>query len=207
MTTSTVPTTRDRLLEAAETLISTQGFAATSIDQIIERVGITKGAFFYHFKTKADMARALIDRYADADRRTLRGTMERAEKLSEDPLQQLLIFAGLLIEIGEELDAQEQPTCLFATYCYEHGLFDAEIHGVIREAMLEWRKVVGEKLRAAAERYPPEDAIDIDSLADMLTVVFEGGFTLSRGVGGKDVFVQQLRHYRRYLRLLFPAGE
>ena len=195
--------TRERLLDAAQAAINEQGFAATSIDQIIERVGMTKGSFFYHFKTKNDLARALIERFAAADRQILTETVDRAEKLSDDPLQQLLIFVGLLLEVAEELDTTPQPGCLFASYCYESGLFDEETHSVIRDAMLRWRSVLGEKLRLAAERHPPRVEVDLDSLADMMTVVFEGAFVMARCVKEPKHFANQMRHYRTYLRLLF----
>ena len=197
--------TREKLLDTAEALILDRGYAATSIDQIIDTVGMTKGAFFYHFKTKNHLARALIDRWAAGDRRVLHGNMERAEKLSDDPLQQVLIFAGLAIDLAEQLDRLPQPGCLFATYCFERGLFGPEINDVIRDAMLEWRRVIGVKLHAAAEVRPPRFEVDLASLADLMTVVFEGAFVLSRSVGGRDIFASQLRHYRTYLRLVFDV--
>lgn len=197
--------TREKLLDAAESMINRQGYAATSIDRILEKVGMTKGTFFYHFKTKAELARALIDRFAASDRQVLHANMKRAEKLDEDPLQQLLIFVGLLIEVAEGLDESPQPGCLFATYCFESGLFEEETHAVIRNAMLEWRRVVSDKIRAACEKHPPRSDVDVDGLADMITVLFEGSFVMSRTFEGPGVFAAQLRHYRDYLRLVFDA--
>ncbi|MBL9099036.1 MAG: TetR/AcrR family transcriptional regulator, partial [Alphaproteobacteria bacterium] len=56
---------RERLLELAEQLVLQKGFAATSIEELIAGVGITKSGFFYHFKDKNDLARALMQRYLD----------------------------------------------------------------------------------------------------------------------------------------------
>jgi len=197
--------TRDRLLDAAQELVNQQGFSATSVDQILTAVGLTKGAFFHHFKSKAELARALIERFAAADQEVLRTSLERAEKLSDDPLQQLLIFVGLMIEMGETLDASPEPGCLFATYCFESGLFEEETRRVVADAMEGWREALGEKLRAAAAAHPPRREVDLDSLADMLTVIFEGAFVLARTFPGRQTFVAQLRHYREYLQLLFGA--
>ena len=197
--------TREKLLDASQELINRRGFAGTSIDQIIAETGVTKGAFFYHFKTKQDLARALIQRFAAADQELMRSSMERAENLSPDPVQQMLIFVGLLLEVAEDLDKETQPGCLFATYCFEQGLFDDETYDVISDAMLGWRRVVGEKLRAAAERTPPRAEVDLDALADMVTVLFEGAFVVSRSLKGPGVFSAQLRHYRTYLQLLFDV--
>jgi TetR/AcrR family transcriptional repressor of nem operon len=204
MPTSTVPT-RDRLLNAAQEIINRQGFSATSIDQIIEKAGVTKGTFFYHFKTKNTLARALIDRFAAGDREVLMANMERAEKLSTDPLQQLLIFIGLLLELAEQLDTEPNPGCLFATYAYESGLFDEETNGVITDAILIWRDVLGAKLRKVAEKYPPKADVDLDDVADLLFVVFEGAYVMSRAISGRGAFVDQIRLYRTYVQLLFNA--
>ena len=47
---------RERLLELAERTVLDKGFGATSIEELIAGVGITKSAFFYHFKDKNDLA-------------------------------------------------------------------------------------------------------------------------------------------------------
>ena len=198
--------TRETLLAAAEGLINDQGFAATSIDQIIDRAGVTKGTFFYHFKSKNDLARALVDRYARGDQELLHSSMERATRLADDPLQQLLIFVGLLIEVAEQLDETEQPGCLFATYCFEMSLFDDDTLRVIADGFAGWRDLVGERLRAAAELHPPRLPVDLDSVADMLIVLFEGAFVISRSTPGPGVFAAQLGAYRAFLQLLFDAA-
>ena len=59
--------TRERLLEAAERAVLAKGFFATSIEELIAEVGITKSGFFYHFKDKNELARGLMRRYLDAD--------------------------------------------------------------------------------------------------------------------------------------------
>jgi AcrR family transcriptional regulator len=51
--------TRERLLESAEAAVLAKGFAVTSIEELIAVVGITKNGFFYHFKDKGELARAL----------------------------------------------------------------------------------------------------------------------------------------------------
>jgi TetR/AcrR family transcriptional repressor of nem operon len=199
--------TREKLLDVAEKLINDRGFAATSIDQVLEGVGVTKGAFFHHFRSKADLAHALIERFAARDRKILHGNLQRAEKLSDDPLQQVLIFVGLMVELAEQIDASAHPGCLFATYCYESGLFDEHTHRVIADALLGWRVALAERLRTASVRYPLRRQVDLDSLADGLTVAFEGAFVLARALGGGSAVADQVRHYRDYLRLLFGVDE
>lgn len=51
--------TRDRVLAAALEVFAAKGFAATSVDNIVERAGCTRGAFYYYFESKEDIARDL----------------------------------------------------------------------------------------------------------------------------------------------------
>ena len=46
-------TTRDRILEAAQTLILEKGYSGATLDDILRATKMTKGAFFHHFKGKA----------------------------------------------------------------------------------------------------------------------------------------------------------
>lgn len=189
-------------MDAAEELILDRGFAGTSIDAILERTELTKGAFFHHFPSKIELARALVRRYARLDAGKLEENFDRAERLARDPLQQVLIFVGLFEE-EMELLTEPYPGCLFASYCYEAGRFDDDIHGVIREALAKWRRRLGEKLRRVMEERDPRMEADPEVLADMLTVIFEGAFIVSKTMAEPEAVALQLRQYRNYLELLF----
>ncbi|MGJ7492879.1 TetR family transcriptional regulator [Variovorax sp. ZT4R33] len=54
--------TRHRLLDAAEVLFQAQGVSQTSLQQIAEQAGATRGAVYWHFKDKADLFNAMMDR-------------------------------------------------------------------------------------------------------------------------------------------------
>ena len=196
--------TRTQLLDAAESLFLSHGYGGASVDAILERAGLSKGAFFHHFTSKAELAHALIERYAEADRDVLTDSLARAERLSRDPLQQVLILVGLYEEMLSGL-TEPYPGCLFATYCYQAGLFDEPVHTIVRDSMTEWRTIVGGKLREAMERHPTALAVDADDLADALLAVIEGSFVLSKSLKDPELVVRQLRHYRNYLELLFRA--
>jgi TetR/AcrR family acrAB operon transcriptional repressor len=54
--------TRHRLLDAAEVLFQAQGVSQTSLQQIAQHAGATRGAIYWHFKDKADLFNAMMDR-------------------------------------------------------------------------------------------------------------------------------------------------
>ena len=194
--------TRDKIMDAAEALILHYGFKATSVDRVIERAGVTKGTFFYHFQSKDDLARALIERFADNDGRLLEETMAQAETEFDDPLDQVVGFVKRFEALLAGLD-EPYPGCLFASYVFEAGLFEDETIQVARDAFARWRDRLAEKLRQAAERHPARLEFDPRSVAEAITVVFEGAFLLSKTYRDPGLVAEQLGHYRRYIELLF----
>src|SRR5688572_21463638 len=94
--------TRVRILDLAYDAVIRKGFAATSIEELVEAAGITKSGFFYHFKDKNDLARQLLERYAAENEVFLEALTSRARELSDDPLHSYLIFLKLLAEILSE---------------------------------------------------------------------------------------------------------
>ena len=52
--------TREKILDTAQALIYQRGFTATTLDRVLDGAGLTKGAFFHHFKNKDDLALALV---------------------------------------------------------------------------------------------------------------------------------------------------
>ena len=77
--------TRARILDAAQALVLEQGFGGTSVDAVIESAGTTKGGFFHHFRSKQELARALVERYAAEDMALLDDLFDRAEQPEPRP--------------------------------------------------------------------------------------------------------------------------
>jgi len=194
--------TRKRILDAAQAMILDHGFSGVSVDQLIQSLGLTKGAYFHHFRNKNDLARSLIRRYADEGLQFFRDSLARAGKLSDDPLQQFLIIIGLYEEMFEGL-TEPYPGCLLASYVYEMQQFDAETRAILNEEFLLSRTELSRLIREIMRKYPPRREVDPVSLADGFMSVFEGAFVLSKSLHEADITIQQLRHYKSYIELLF----
>jgi TetR/AcrR family transcriptional repressor of nem operon len=194
--------TRERVLDAAESAVLEKGFAATSIEELIAAVGITKGGFFYHFKDKGELAKALLVRYIARENTLFDEIFGRADELNEDPLHGFLVGLKMLSELLADLPGGH-PGCLIASYCYQDRLFDREVQALNTAAVLAWRKRFRTRLDLIAARYPPRIAIDLDDVADMLSVIADGGIILSKVVNDKDVLSRQVMLYRDFVRTIF----
>jgi TetR/AcrR family transcriptional repressor of nem operon len=199
--------TRERILDAAQREVYKKGFAATSVDHIQAAAGISRGTFFYHFPAKDDLARSLLERYAEQDRTMIDGFMERAERLASDPLQQALLFVAFHEEMLGEVSAEEAG-CLFASYSYEAGLFDERSHKLIVEALEHFRRVFGDKLADAIERHGTRNPdADPYRLADMFYGTLQGAFILARTLQSGAILAEHAREFRRLLELLFDRSD
>ena len=196
--------TREKILEAAQDLTLRRGFGATSIDRVIEAASITKGAFFYHFGSKNDLAHALVERFAQREESLTTEFVQKSERLARDPLQQLLIFIGLFEELFRDVE-DSHPGCLFATFCYESELNDEHTNALVRDSLLAARARMIDKLQQIIEVHPPKVDFDIEAVADLYTGIFEGAFVLARTFNDPEIVARQLAEYRRYLELLFAA--
>ena len=194
--------TRERVLDAAESAVLEKGFAATSIEELIAVVGITKSGFFYHFKDKGELAKALLVRYIARENSLFDEIFARADELNEDPLHGFLVGLKMLSELLADLP-RGHPGCLIASYCYQDRLFDREVQALNTAAVLAWRKRFRARLDLIAARYPPRIAVDLDDVADMLSVIADGGIILSKVVKDKDVLPRQVMLYRDFVRSIF----
>jgi len=196
--------TRERILDAAEAAVLDKGFAATSIEELIVAVGITKGGFFYHFKDKGDLAEALLLRYIERENALFDALFARADALNEDPLQAFL--AGLEMLAGLMADLPNgHPGCLVASFCYQDRLFDKDVRDLNAAAVLGWRKRFRERLDLIAARHERRIDVELDDVADMLSVIADGGIILSKVVHDKAALPRQIMLYRDYVRAIFAG--
>ena len=198
--------TKQKILEVAQELLLEYGFGGMSVDQVITAAGITKGAFFHHFKSKNDLANALLARYVQMDDKLLHELMARAENLSRDPLQQYLIFIGLLEEMLRG-GSEPPPGCLIASYLYQLELFSADTKNAVITGFQEWERVLGEKLAAVFETHSPKLPVTARQIYDNLLALFEGGVIMAKLYDKGEVLAEQVGQHKNYIELLFQERD
>lgn len=198
--------TRRRILDITQAAILRKGFAATSLDEIMVEAGITKSGFFYHFRDKNDLAKALLLRYIADEDEFFDGLFARADALHEDPLHGFLIFLKLFADAMADLP-NGHPGCVAASYCYQDQLFSQDIRDLYGNVFTAWRKRFRARLDLIAERYPPRMRIDPDTMADMLAALSDGGIILSKAMRDPSLLPRQIMAYRSFVRSVFLGPE
>lgn len=197
--------TRERLMDLAYEAVIRKGFAATSIEELVEAGGITKSGFFYHFRDKNDLARQMLERYLDHDAELTERLAGRARELNDDPLHSYLIFLKFYAEFIDEV-ARQQPGCIIATIAFQERAFDPEVRRVNEDVVRRWRHGTIAWLRRIAEAYPPRGEVDFKALADCFTAMGIGGLAIAKAVNEPESVGRLVLVYRELVRQTFAQA-
>ncbi|WAW09468.1 TetR family transcriptional regulator [Oxalobacter vibrioformis] len=162
--------TRDRLLDAAERVFNEKGVSNTTLNDIAEAAGVTRGAIYWHFRNKVDLFNAMIDRV----RLPIRAMIEEiADEKTEDPLGRLReksIF--LMREILENDHYRKVMTILFHKCEYTDSA--SEFLEYFQDWTTRARGTLVRVLTNAREKKQLPQDIDIDLAGLTLHVAFNG---------------------------------
>ncbi|MCF7701828.1 TetR family transcriptional regulator [Loktanella sp. M215] len=193
---------RTRLLEAARDVIRSKGFAATSVDDLCRSAGVTKGAFFHHFKTKDALGVAAANFWAETTSALFASAPYHEH---DDPLDRVLAYLDFRKAIigGETFEY----TCLVGTMTQEVH----ESAPAIREACAASIFGHAATLEADIEAARKQRDIDADWTAESLALhtqaVLQGGFILAKATGDPDFARESVDHLIRYVRGLFGVRQ
>jgi TetR/AcrR family transcriptional regulator, transcriptional repressor for nem operon len=191
--------TRTKILHAALDVMRQKGYAATSVDDLCEAAGLTKGGFFHHFKSKEELAVAAARYWGEWT-----GAMFANAPFNdfEDPLDRLIAYVDFRIEL---LKGRSLPefTCYLGTTVQETYLTHPDIRAAVQASFAGHTEMIAKIAAAAKARHAPHASWTAESLALHTQAVIQGAFVLAKAKGGPEVAADQLLHLRRYIELLF----
>jgi len=170
--------TREKILRAANDLFYLQGYNATGVDRIIAAAGITKGNFFYHFRSKEELALAVLDWHRDLafSEIGLDRILDEASPRSA-LLTMLRAMADRMICEGPGCRVRG---CFFGNFALELSAGSEAVRLKVRQIFDGFRDLIQgllEKGRAAGELRPD---LDPQGLAGMILGLMEGSVLLDK---------------------------
>ncbi len=154
--------TRRMILEAAAAVYDMRGFQAATITEILREAGVTKGALYFHFDSKEDLARGVL-----AEQNRLRPVPPRECKTQE--LTDLVMVFGHRLRTDPLVRASVRLT------------LDHQARGLDRTGpFVEWSGLVLAVLTAAKERGELLPTADLASSADLFVGAFAGVQAMSQ---------------------------
>jgi TetR/AcrR family transcriptional regulator, transcriptional repressor for nem operon len=189
---------RQKLLDAALALIREKGYAATSLEDLCARAGVTKGAFFHHFKSKDALAVAAANYWSEKTDALFAAAPYHRHT---DPLERILGY----LEFRKSLLTGDvaEFTCLVGTMVQEtYGTRD-DIRAACEASIVGHAGGIEADIVEAMERRKIRASWTPGSLALHTQAVLQGAFVLAKAKGGAAVAAASIDHLRRYIELLF----
>ncbi len=196
-------TARDKLLEAAVKLIRTNGYSATSVDQLCLEAGVTKGAFFHHFPSKEALGVATADYWSAST----------SAFFAQAPFHHLPTAIDRVlgyIDLRSELltGAPESFSCVAGTMVQEAFRSSAPIRAACHASIAGNARALEDDLAEAITQCGAKD-VSATSLARHVQAVIQGAFILAKASGtgnAAKVAGEELAHLRRYFEFLFKTS-
>lgn len=159
----------ERLLTAGLELFLRQGYNATGIQQITERAGVPKGSFYNHFASKEAFGAAIVDRYAESNRRSWGRMMHGAPA---EPMAAIRhVFAAML---DHHARTRDSSGCLIGNFAAEIAQASEPCRERLLAAQLAWRERLADLIAAGQTCGEIRDDIDAIALSALTWSVWEG---------------------------------
>ncbi len=189
--------TRLNILQKAFELIYADGYQTTSIDHIIASTQVTKGAFYYHFKTKDEMGLAIINEILKP---ALTNSFLEPLQKEQDPLEAIYTLMDSLLMKNELL--RVEYGCPAANFTQEMTPWNAGFSKVLNELTQQWT----EAMTAAIENGKENGLIRKDVNAKQVTLFVISGYWGIRNFGklenSKIIYLSYLKELKSYLNTL-----
>jgi len=186
---------REKLVEAARTLMLAKGYPATTVDEICKEAGVTKGSFYHFFKAKEEIGLAALEDYQRRQRERL---MSGAFARMDDPVERAFGFLDHAEAHAKEIWGQGCLLGNFATELAEtNPALQAEVSRIFRELATSLARI----FEPVGRRDPGGKATGTE-LAELFLSVLEGGVVMARAHGDWRYIVRGIGSFRRHLELL-----
>ncbi|WP_245623173.1 TetR/AcrR family transcriptional regulator [Spirillospora albida] len=179
-------TTRTHIVEAADRLFYRQGYQHTSFASIAEDVHISRGNFYYHFKSKDDILAAVIA----ARRDDLRRMLERWEAEEADPAGRIRRFIEIVVTNRAEIMSHGCPVGTLTTELAKLG------HPALGEAgglFTLFRGWLGEQFTQLGHQ------AQADALAMHVLAFSQGVATLAHAFGDEEFIHREVQRMHDWL--------
>jgi TetR/AcrR family transcriptional repressor of nem operon len=192
--------TRDKLLQAAFEEIYRRGFQAASLDTILAKAGVTKGALYHHFPDKASLGYAVVDEVVKGFLLERWGVLEPP---SRDPVTTL---QRILRRRAANLTAHEvELGCPLNNLAQEMSPLDQRFRRGVSATFDIWTAAVAKDLARGQAEGTVRKNVDPRKIAAFVVASIEGSFGLAKSAQSAAMLRSNLEVLRWFLESLRPA--
>jgi TetR/AcrR family transcriptional repressor of nem operon len=187
-----------RLLAAALNLIRAKGYSGTSVEDLCQAAGVTKGAFFHHFRSKDDLGAAAADHWSETTGALFANAPYHDHA---DPVRRILWYIDFRLQLIR--GGTSEFTCLVGTMVQETYDTVPIIRAACEASICGHAARLEADIEQAMRRYRIKGDWTARDLALHTQAVLQGAFILAKATGDADAARASIKHLRHYLEMLF----
>ncbi|MGW7199442.1 ScbR family autoregulator-binding transcription factor [Streptomyces chryseus] len=182
--------TRSAIIDGAARAFDHGGFSGTSLSDIVKEAGVTKGALYFHFASKEDLAQAVIDEQfsiwdtmRDIDRPGVQTVIDLVHGMARQLQESVRVRAGIRLVIEQ-----------------------SNVSGVSAEPYAKWIELIRNCLAQAQGRGDVRPEVDVDHAANLIVGCWTGLQLSSQVLAGRrDLSERTTQMWQMLLPGLVPV--
>jgi len=186
---------KDKVIDAAQQLMTGRGYSATTVDEIVRLAGVAKGSFYHAFKSKEALAIAALEDY---ERKGWDIVAHGPYRDEPDPVRRAIAFIEFIELKASELWAHG---CLLGSMSMEVADLHPTLHQRIDELFDEFEDGLAAVFVPALKARNIVGITGKDLGRHMLAVI-EGAIITAKSHREPQLLIDSLRHFRRYVEML-----
>lgn len=189
--------TRHTILEKAFEIIYTKGYQTTSIDEIIATTKVTKGAFYYHFKTKDEMGLAIINEILKP---IMQNDFIKPLQNAKNPIQEIYDMTKALLLENPFLKLEYG--CPTGNLTQEMTPWNIEFGKALSELILEWQQTIENSVKIAKKNGTVRENVNSEQVAYFIMSGYWGIRNFGKVYNNTDCYHSYLKELKIYLNNL-----
>jgi AcrR family transcriptional regulator len=159
--------TESRIIQAALEIFVRKGYHGTSVHEITQKVGLTKGALYAHFMSKGELLLRIIDEFK---LKFIGGMVTELEHVDGDALDKI----QRLISFNSRFAVENQSLCVFLTFLTTELNTDVDFEPALKGAYREYQKIISEIIRQGIRQGLFKKEMDPDVTALSFMALHDG---------------------------------
>lgn len=171
--------TRIFIIAKVAPIFNMHGYEGTSLSQLTEAIGLTKGALYGHFKSKDEIALAALEYNIEQ----IKGEISARMVPLDNSCDKLIAFAGYYRDMLDKIS--ERGGCPILNAAIDSDNTDLSLRDFVVRAITDWMGMIILIIRRGVKRREIKKVTDAEAFATLFVTFIEGGIMLSKVTGNR----------------------
>jgi TetR/AcrR family transcriptional regulator, transcriptional repressor for nem operon len=189
-------TAKEKLIRTARNLMLAQGYPITSVDDIIEAAGVSKGSFYHYFDSKEELALTAMHEFL-ADGAAL--MMDGPFRDIADPRNRSIAFLKHVESVAMRL---WDHGCLLVMFSVELAGTSPRVREETSAVLIDLIDRVGSILRPLTKEGGGNMPMTADAMANVYMAIIDGSLVFARATGDSSCIARNLKTFRQQIEAM-----